>query len=398
MKNSVSFVFNENDARIYEELKLDSLLVRVPLRNTSSIKNALPNDTRFWIDPEVDGFHRPFEKVLDKGWIRFIKNYPNHDDFGDVVFVKIAEKKLIERFVFGILDDCMKFKPNAISVPQLPIVGDVSRNKINREFAKATSLWKAKTKYKGELILPVILTDQKHINTKIARNKKIDAVIKSYQYSGSSGIWVVDSSLTDQKGSETFRNKRFPGLINFHIEINKKLGGCNLKIAGPYWGMNLVLWSRMLINAPAIGLGNRFQYHISGGRGSSPKTRIALPPLRRWAVHSPDLKKWIKKSLDSIPPESSSYIELDSILRDYELLRSNDAARRQIAIFYKDWLIKIQATEEKGRALMLYQDLSSAYVLGKTLADKDNAGNLPETESPARAPGRVAEYFMMHCL
>ena len=76
---------------------------------------------------------------------------------------------------------------------------------------------------------------------------------------------------------------------------------------------------------------------------------------------------------------------------NYNLL-DEETTRRQIALFYKEWLDTIERTPEVGRSLALYQNFSSAFVLGKQLP------TLPSSSGYARRPERVAEYFMLNCL
>jgi len=64
--------------------------------------------------------------------------------------------------------------PNWISVPQLPMLDDSSRNKINRALAKSTRVWKEARSESAELIVPVLFTNQKQILKKTERNKKFD--------------------------------------------------------------------------------------------------------------------------------------------------------------------------------------------------------------------------------
>jgi hypothetical protein len=78
--------------------------------------------------------------------------------------------------------------------------------------------------------------------------------------------------------------------------------------------------------------------------------------------------------------------------KDFGTLQVKNEARWQVAQFYKNWFDKFSALPPSGRALALYQDLSSAYVLGKTLP------KLPEEEKTARSPARVAKQLMLNCL
>jgi hypothetical protein len=118
------------------------------------------------------------------------------------------------------------------------------------------------------------------------------------------------------------------------------------------------------------------------------KRRIALPPLRRWATVSPQLEAWLKH----LPKSDPGLEELRELIPQFSRFYVEDEARNQVARFYKRWFEKLESTQAPGRALALYQDFSTAYVLGKPLPD------LPAEEGTARRPERVAEQFMLQCL
>ena len=183
----------------------------------------------------------------------------------------------------------------------------------------------------------------------------------------------------------------FPGVIAFHSEMLKELPDKTSVIAGPYWGLNLVLWVKQLCRAPAIGVGSAYQYHLSGGPKRTPVVRLAVPPLKRW-VRITGLRDWLTKAMDCVNAGDPAYTDLSYLKTNLTALSTKEASRRQIAQFYKQWLGEIEAVPAPGRALALYQMLSSAYVLGKTLP------SFPDTEKAAMRPERVAEYLMLSCL
>ncbi len=177
----------------------------------------------------------------------------------------------------------------------------------------------------------------------------------------------------------------------FHQELNSKLSAETVTVAGPYWGLNIILWARGLVRLPAIGVGKSFQYHIAGGIQKKPVTRIALPPLRRLAQWSPALKKWLESALRSLPKSDVAHSEFARVLRNFEGLQHDDVARGQVARFYKEWIEKLESVTPSSRALTLYQDFSAAYVLGMGLKP------LPSPEK-VRNPARIAKQFMVNCL
>ncbi len=121
--------------------------------------------------------------------------------------------------------------------------------------------------------------------------------------------------------------------------------------------------------------------------------RLALPPLRRWVRVEPGFQIWLKKAASEIGSGEAAYADIVDLRDNYNTLKNNkQSCREQIAEFYKNWFDEIEASPAAGRALTLYQMLSSAYVLGKALP------RLPSKEGSARRPERVAEYLMLNCL
>jgi hypothetical protein len=320
-----------------------------------------------------------------------VKKFSGYDHIADPQFQEKPDPKIVQSFVNAALDACSAHSPDWLSVPQLPLMDDSSRNKINRLLAESSRRWKDERSFSGLFIVPAIFTNQRQINKKTERNKKLVQVLSCLAASGAGGVWVVDSSLNDQEGSGTF-DKRFLGLRQLHEELNKKLPDRTLTICGPYWGMNLVLWARELANLAAIGLGNAHKYNIPGASLSAGNVRIALTPLRRWAIVSHNLKTWLAEAIAKIPATDKAATELSAIEKDFSKLQVTANARLQVAKFYKSWFHKFATLPKSGRALALYQDLSSAYVLGATLDD------LPAEEKTGRKPERVAQQLMLNCL
>jgi hypothetical protein len=203
--------------------------------------------------------------------------------------------------------------------------------------------------------------------------------VNCFTAAGADGVWAVDSSLNDQEGSGKF-DERFPALRNFHEELNQKLPEDTITVCGPYWGMNLVIWARGAVRFPAIGLGGSYKYNIPGLKLPKGKERVALRPLRRWAITSPQLKNWLAETVAKLSPNDPARAEFAAIEKEYSKLQMPSHGKIQIASFYKSWFDKFSSLPQAGRALALYQDLSSSYVLGKTLE------KLPKEEGTAGGP------------
>jgi hypothetical protein len=385
----IPFVNTATDCQLLTQYYSDSSVARLSLDGFRKFKAKLPSTVNVWMDSNFD----TLEHLKDGG-------EPDADQiskFGPAASIKAvasgntSNKRIVEDLVKSLLNKLKAEKPGWISIPQLALIEDSSRNKINRLLAESTRQWAVDQGYRGKLILPIIVTHQRQINKKTDRDPKVKQAKACYERGGAHGFWVIESSLCDQDGAGTFDTIRFPALIKFHQEINSVMPSEAISIAGPYWGLNLVLWAKGLINHPAIGLGNNFQYHIPGGHMQAGSTRVALAPLKRLAVMNAQLKQWLTASLAVIPSGDPAHGQFQYIQRNFERLQSQDA-RGQIAKFYKEWFDRIAATPPAGRALALYQELSSAYVLGKGLPD------LPDVEKTARRPERVAQQLMLTCL
>ena len=393
----IPFVFNDDDCKMVKNLYSDSPLIRVPLEAIQNIEGQVPAGMRLWVDGGIDGLATwDSEKESASGkqtpYSNHIKRFAGYGKVSDPTFHERPEYGVVKNFVRPLMDMCCRGqrKPYWVSVPQLPVVRDATRNKINRSLAQAAGEWKMDKRFGGKMILPVVLIHQDQATKKTQRRRAQSLIQKCYELARADGVWVIDSSLNDQGGAGPLE-KRFQGLIQFHQELNELLPSDSIKIAGPYWGMNLVLWARGLVQYPAVGLGRAYKYYLPGGPSfRKGKAQIAIPPLKRRAIASPKLETWLKRALAQIPPQETSYSDLAKLLRQYQQI-SRDS-RVQVAEFYKGWFDNLANVPISGRALALYQQLSSAYVLGKSLP------GLPPEEKTARRPERIAQQLMLSCL
>jgi hypothetical protein len=363
-----------------------------------SLGNAQPPlSKKLWVDGGVDGLHsarinEPDDKT-NPAYKDYIRRFKNSSLIADPTFQHKPDKSATALFVCAILDKALGVAANAswLSVPQLPYSDSSDRKRINRQLAEATSEWKSKTQYRGKLILPVIFGKSGLTDKKMDRNPKVDLASTCFEASGADGVWTVDSGLDDQDGVANFENVRFPGIIKFHEELNAKLPPDTVTVAGPYWGLNLVLWARGLVRFPAIGVGRSYRYYLPGGVQKEGSPRVALAPLRRLAVWSPGLKTWLQAALNTLSRNDPAHADFSALLRNFDLFNEREHARRQVAKFYHDWLAKLESIPPSSRALALYQDLSAAYVLGMGLKP------LPASEK-VKNPARIAKQLMVNCL
>ncbi|HYL74535.1 MAG TPA: hypothetical protein VEU96_10040 [Bryobacteraceae bacterium] len=383
----IPFVNTETDCRLFTQHFGNSVVARICIDNFQKLRPKLPQVLNVWIDAGLDALDHLRDGDVPRDFVR---------QFGDSALIQSlasgnADKKAdVQQFVNALLNKTKVAKPTWLSIPQLPLVEGSTRNKTNRLLAEATRSWATEQGYRGKLILPIIVTNQRQINKKTDRDVKVKVIKSCYEKAAADGLWIVESSLNDQEGSGKFDNLRFPSLIKFHQEVAAALPAESISVAGPYWGLNLVLWARGIAKHPVVGLGNSFQYRIPGGHMQPSSARIALSPLKRLAVMKPDLKSWLSQSLSVIPMGDPAHAQLQYLLKNFDRLQSQES-RTQVAKFYKDWFDRIAATNPAGRALALYQDFSSAYVLGKGLP------NLPD-EKTARRPERIAQQLMLTCL
>jgi hypothetical protein len=348
------------------------------------------------MDPAVDFFDSsPRSQEQDQNYFQqmtYFKKFDRHRLMTNEEARRKVDQSQVADFAEALLNECLKYAPTWLSVPQRPMVSDKSRNNINRALAAATSKWKTQQSYKGKLILPVLLTHQKQVVSKTLRNNITSLAVDSYHAAAADGVWIADSSLDDQKGSSSLAEKRFPKLAELHGELIEALPSTAIVVAGPYWGINLVLWSRGLATHPAIGMGRGYRYYLSGGFQRRSTAKVAIPPLRRLASVK-GLATWLEEAMSDIEIGHPAYKAFDQLLKRIVFYSDSDKSRQQTAEFYKIWLDILERVPSAGRALALYQDLSNAYVIGRLIHRA-----LPQADGPASRPERIAQQFMLNCL
>jgi len=390
MARYIPFVNTQEDCQLLRQHYLDSTVVRVSLEKIESIAGQLPRQLPLWVDGAVDGYEHHLRKE-EEAIPGYLKSIPEFEVLGHAGAVEKPDGKRVKKFVNALLDKCCQFKPLWLTIPQLPVVDTTVRNKMNSALATAAREWKSQSQFDGKLILPLIFTNKNQVCMKTKWRPRMDSALKWYAKAGADGVWAVDSSLSDQKGTGNYRN-RFASLVELHEYLRDRLSGGTTIVAGPYWGINLVLWARGLCDHPAICLGTGYQYHISGGFRKRGRTKVAIPPLRRLAVAGPELKIWLDDVLALLDPKGKAYTDFSMLRDNYDSLLAPFASKGQIAKFHRAWIHEIDQIPFAGRSLALYQDLSSAYVLGRQLP------TLPPSGSFARRPEKVAEYYMLNCL
>lgn len=388
----IPFVNSVQDAKLVALFYADSPMVRVSVDTKKSVIDALPEKMRIWVDPAVDAFHNgwPPNSASLRSVFEVIEG---HEEMGSRDFQERPRAAVVQSFVYGLLDKCKESSPAWMSVPQLPVSRESNRNTLNKELARATGRWRTDRGFTGEFVLPVIITHDDQVHLKAKRVALLKQATACRDLASAEGFWVVHSGLDDQSGSQTNEKKRFPDLIAFHQELRKERLGSGFVVGGPYWGMNLVLWARGLIEYPAVGVGSGYQYFISGGTLMPGKTRVAIGLLRRQAVATNALTAWAEEAERAQPKGGRAAQEFEHLRKLVpQAMRTKESAKRQVAETYHGWIAKLEQAPDAGRALALYQDLSEAYVVGKALKKA-----LPKDEKVTR-PERIAQQLMMSCL
>lgn len=394
MSDYIPLISSEDAGTLANRVFRDSAVMRVSLDRAARLITNAPRASKIWIDPGVDGCDDIDNRRSTPGnrnsWFDFMTVLPHFEKFAQTGFIAKPTQPEVDAFVKEVLNRCMAYKPSWITIPQLPTTNGTERNKINRSLALAAGEWKSSSGYSGRLILPLVFTHQEQVNGKTNRNPKVQLAERCYRDAQADGFWVVDKSLTDDNGSATLRNMRFPGIIALHDELNGKIAS-KVTIGGPYWGLNLVLWAKGLIDFPLIGVGSGFQFNLSGGPSRSASVKIAIPSLRRRVGVGPTLTRWLDASIAKLANSHPAHAEFVDLRKKLTVLNQSIRAREQVATFYKQWYDGIAAAPKAGRPMALFQDLAAAYALGKSLP-------AIEGEGTARRPEAVAESFMMSCL
>ena len=394
MADHIPFVTGEDAGKLVKKAYADSGIARVPLDRASRFASLLPHPVKVWIDPCVDGMgdldSRRSQDDRRNPWFEFMSSVQHFERIASPAFQTHPVPGEVYAFVKVLMDKCIPHKPAWITVPQMPLAKGSERNKINRTLAAATGRWKGNSGYSGRLILPLLFTHQDEIKGKTVRRPRVQQAERCYHDAHADGFWVVDKSLADDSGSPSLRNKRFAYVIELHQELNERIPS-KIRIGGPYWGLNLVLWARGLVDYPAIGIGAGYQYFMAGGHAKQPVAKLALPALRRRVDVGPKLREWLDAAIARLGPSHPAHAEFTEIRKNYSGLSEPDRAREQVARFYKKWFDAIALAPKAGRSMALFQDLSVAYALGKSLPEL-------EGEGAARKPEAVVEPLMLSCL
>jgi hypothetical protein len=176
MAAHIPFVTSDDGIQLVAKVYGDSDFVRISLDRADKFVPLVPSGIKLWLDPCTDGMD-DLAKRQKPGkrnpWFDCLNAFPHFQKIASASFHAKPVSAEVNAFVKAVLDKCAKYKPALITLPQMPVVGDSSRNKINKMLAEAAGKWKAASSFHGSLILPLVFTHQKQVNGKTARTPKI---------------------------------------------------------------------------------------------------------------------------------------------------------------------------------------------------------------------------------
>lgn len=391
MADYIPFVNSIGDWDLVKEKFADSKIIRTTANNRGLIR-TLSKGHDLWIDPATDALDNwPVEsrsRLAD-----YLNRLTGIDRLVDSNFQMKPKKEVLREFVESALQACISHNPQWVTLPLLPWKHETKRGRINKKISDLCADWRqSNPRFEGKFILPAIMTNWNQL--KLSEGTR-DNVVDCFKRSTADGLWVVNTDLREISNPTAELRERIDLLVRFHsdIRIRGSVRNGRFVVGGPYWGINVLLWSKGLSDYPAIGIGRRFEYNSPGGFAKRPKSRVVIPSLYRLVVADPELRQWLQSLKERTELESDVEIEFTSLSRG--MVDHNYGprwCRQQVAGFYSNWLKKLQSAQKDSRALVLYQLLSRAYVLGKQLPDDLPKGNKP------RGPHKVAEHLMLNCL
>jgi hypothetical protein len=392
----ISLLRSKTDITLTKQFYSDAFGGRVSLmtafKNEPAHYKGISNN--LWIDLSLDFLPNLLQKEgSNEDANKREKKFFSEKCKGDILFArneisKKGNEAKLKDVITGLVGIASEYKPQILGLPQYPYDASKGTSKANRAI---TNIVRSLPR-KCPLVVPVIIQNRSWTRYKKSRNEIVKEIEATCSLLKPEYLWIVDASLNDDEGSGTLAKERLPNLVTLHKEIREVSKGTSI-IAGPYWGMNLVLWARGLADFIAITPGGSSQYYpeCSVVKRSPSISRVALPPLRRLVKKSPELKDWIKDVLRLDLPSREVVEQFHKLEKELGKL-DGDIAKKQVADFYSSWLRSICTLPAQGRAFGLYQDLSMAYALGSILPKL-----LGEKSAGANA-SHVAEALMLNVL
>src|SRR5688572_15983194 len=153
MAPHIPFLNSTEGIPIFRDFYSDAECVRVTLDRLPKLLPQFTKLPHLWIDSAFEGFHHsPADRISD--WSQFISTFKGGAKFDEALFLQKPDKVTVQEFVGQLLDACLKYKPQRITIPQFPYDKENTKAKINRALAEAAGQWRARRTFSGSLILP----------------------------------------------------------------------------------------------------------------------------------------------------------------------------------------------------------------------------------------------------
>lgn len=385
----ILFANSKNDLEVVKHIGVTPYVVRIAIHQAARLFPHVPQQANLWIDPTIDSY----PQAKNHQWTKYHSKMELFSLLTDTQFLSAPKKDTILPGLESLIEDCLKFKPAVLSVPQLALTDGVERHKINRMLATLTGEILQKRDFHGELVVPLILTHKNQYASKSVRTSKLKLAQFCIQKTGAKGLWIVATDFDDESGVST-NDERIENLIALHTEAEES-APTKWVAAGPYWATGLLLWAKGLADFVVTCAGSGYAYTPPGRFviTGSPKSRIALEPLKKRVCLDLLFQNWLQTVISQMPATSPERSVLVEVARDFSLHSTQQACKRQIAGVWFEWIAQLLELPSSGRSVALYQNFSQAFMLGKTMNSR-----IPSERSNAQNPYVPAELLMRHCL
>jgi len=177
------------------------------------------------------------------------------------------------------------------------------------------------------------------------------------------------------RASGSWRTSAFPGIINFHEELNARCeaapGRCNDRwtlLGDSIWRCGVGVWFDF---SPLVSAATGIM--CPGDCRRPRRSALRYRPLKR-VGRCVALRPWLQDALNKLAKSDPAHRDLGALLKGFSVLQTKDHARERIASSTEIGLLSLSPLPANSRALTLYQDFSAAFVLGSKLKQLRSAG------------------------
>src|SRR5258708_6961380 len=128
----IPFINTEYDCRAAKQFYSDAFAIRIGLELIEETRSKLPTGPKRWVDASMDALHNKDISKFTEIYRSHLNRFVGYQKIPDPQFQKSPDKVLAEQFVTSVLNYCKSETPDWVRIPQLPLVNDTSRNKINK--------------------------------------------------------------------------------------------------------------------------------------------------------------------------------------------------------------------------------------------------------------------------